>query len=138
MSNPNNPPYTEDNIPTVTPELFVYGGMNEVFEHTRTIINGMQQGDKIGMGDLVDKVAAQVEMMSAGNVANLVRIWCKQSKDVSVEVGRGGGVYKGAKKKRVDQRKRCETCNQVLRAVATPTELVADESDDEHIEADEE
>lgn len=92
----------------------VYSGMNEVFAHTRNIIDTMQQGEKIGIRDLADKVAAQVEMPS-GNVMSLVQLFCKRSKDVSVEVGRGGGVFKGGKPKRVDTRPRCPTCHQVVR-----------------------
>ncbi len=94
--------------------LSVYAGMNEVFEHTRQIIDTMKQGEKIGIRDLVDKVAAKVDM-SGGNVMGLVQLFCKRSKEVSVEVGRGGGVFKGSKPRRIDARPRCETCHQVVR-----------------------
>ncbi len=95
--------------------LSVYAGMNEVFDHTRQIIDTMKQGEKIAIRDLVDKVAAKVDM-SGGNVMGLVQLFCKRSKEVSVEVGRGGGVFKGGKPKRVDNRPRCITCHQVVRA----------------------
>jgi hypothetical protein len=57
----------------------VYDGMNEVFNHTRQIIDTMKQGEKIAIRDLADKVAAQVEM-SSGNVMGLVQLFCKKSK----------------------------------------------------------
>lgn len=94
--------------------LAVYEGMNEVFNHTCHIIEKMQDGEKITVRDLVDKVAAEVKM-GIGNVHNLVQMFLKKRKDVTVEIGRGGGVYKGGKPKRVDNRPRCTSCNQVLR-----------------------
>ena len=107
------------NIKTNTPitneeASSVYSGMNQVFEHTKCIIDTMKQGERIGIRDLADKVAAKVEM-SNSNVMNLVQLFCKRSKEVTVEVGRCGGVFKGGKLKRTDQRKRCETCHQVIR-----------------------
>jgi hypothetical protein len=96
------------------PALAVYEGMNEVFEHTRRIIDVMQQGEKITVRDLVDKVLAEVKMPS-GNVTSLVQMYLKSDKSVSVEIGRGGGVFKGGKPKRIDNRPRCNSCNQVLR-----------------------
>lgn len=93
----------------------VYGGMNGVFEQTRAIIAEMQQGQRIGVKDLADKVHAKIDTMSNANVLNLVQMFCKQSKDVTVEVGRMGGIYKGGKIPRIDKRERCVTCNQVIR-----------------------
>jgi len=95
----------------------IYAGMNEVFKHTRQVIDEMQTGDKIGIRDLADKVSSQIELeLSNANVMHLVQLFCKQSKEVTVEVGRGGGVYKGGKPKRIDNRPRCPSCNQVIRA----------------------
>lgn len=117
----------------------VYSGMNEVFEHTKQIIDTMKQGDKIAIRDLADKVAAQVEMPS-GNVMSLVQLFCKRSKDVSVEVGRGGGVFKGGKPKRVDNRVRCKECNQVVRELqknkSTASDTESNVSDVENAEMD--
>lgn len=94
----------------------IYAGMNEVFAETRIIIDTMKDGEKIAIRDLVDKVTSKVDM-SSGNVMGLVQLFCKRSKGlVSVEVGRGGGVFKGGKPKRVDNRPRCTTCNQVVRS----------------------
>lgn len=93
----------------------LYTGMNEVFAQTKSYIDTMKQGDKIGIRDLTDKVAAQVSM-PASKVMTLVQLFCKRSKEVSVEVGRSGGVFKGGKPQRLDARKRCETCHQVIRA----------------------
>lgn len=95
--------------------LSIYAGMNEVFKFTRVIINDMKQGEKITVRDLSDKVAAQIDNLPSGNITNLVQMFLKQCKDVSVEIGRGGGVFKGGKPKRVDIRPRCQTCNQVIR-----------------------
>ena len=112
--------------------LSVYAGMNEVFDHTRQIIDTMKQGEKIAIRDLVDKVAAKVDHMSGGNVMGLVQLFCKRSKEVSVEVGRGGGVFKGGKPKRVDNRKRCETCHQVVRTFTT--KATEEENSDECVQ----
>ena len=108
--------------------LSVYAGMNEVFEQTRQIIDTMKHGEKIAIRDLVDKVASKVDM-SGGNVMGLVQLFCKRSKEVSVEVGRGGGVFKGGKPKRVDTRPRCATCNQVVRS-----EMSKHKPEDDHVE----
>jgi hypothetical protein len=112
---------------TTEPALAVYTGMTEVFEHTRRIISDMKQGEKIGMKDLIDKVSSQIATMSSSNVMNLVQMFCKQSKEVTVEVGRGGGVYKGGKLPRVDTRTRCPHCNQVVRMeTKKSTETIVD------------
>jgi hypothetical protein len=108
-SSKENPSYKITNEP-------VYKGMDEVFEHTRKIIEGMDQGEKITVKDLADKVHSKVIEMPVGNVTNLVQMFVKRSKDVTVEIGRGGGVYKGGKPKRVDNRPRCPSCNQVVRS----------------------
>lgn len=92
----------------------IYTGMNEIFEHTRQIIDDMKQGEKISVADLVCKVASGVKMTQS-NVTNLVQMYLKQCKSITVEVGRGGGVYKGGKPKRIDTRPRCPSCNQVVR-----------------------
>lgn len=109
--------------------LSVYAGMNEVFEQTRLIIDTMKDGEKIAIGDLVDQVASKVEM-SGGNVMGLVKLFCKRSKGlVSVEVGRGGGVFKGGKPKRIDNRPRCTTCNQVVRSESQKHKLEEETSE---------
>jgi hypothetical protein len=105
--------------------------MNEVFDHTRQIIDTMKQGEKIAIRDLVDKVAAKVDHMSGGNVMGLVQLFCKKSKEVSVEVGRGGGVFKGGKPKRVDNRPRCATCHQVVRSEVQKHKTDSDSSEEE-------
>ncbi len=93
----------------------IYVGMNDVFAHTRRIIADMQQGEKIGMQDLSEKVASNIKTLSYNSVHNLVQLFCKQSKEVTVEVGRNGGVYEGGKKQRIDHRERCITCKQVIK-----------------------
>jgi len=124
-----NPIETKINLPE---EETMYAGMNEVFEHTRKIFEPMQQGERIGIKDLVDKVTSQVEL-SSGNVMGLVQLWCKKSKEVTVEVGRGGGVFKGGKPKRIDHRPRCGTCHQVVRSeTKRPNETDEIESDHLH------
>lgn len=114
MNNEDTSNTTEQPIQSEEAALAVYEGMNEVFEHTRRIIEDMQQGEKITVRDLVDKVSSEVNM-GIGNVHNLVQMFLKKRKDVTVEIGRGGGVFKGGKPKRVDNRPRCASCNQVLR-----------------------
>jgi hypothetical protein len=101
--------------PTETEETSLYKGMNAVFAQTRKIIDAMEHGGKMTVKDLSDRVQAEVSDMSIGNVANLVQMFLKKSKDVSVEIGRGGGVFKGGKPQRVDNRPRCATCHQVVR-----------------------
>jgi hypothetical protein len=130
MSTENN--VVENNSQEIIGEetVSVYDGMNEVFNHTRQIIDMMKQGEKIAIRDLADKVAAQVEM-SSGNVMGLVQLFCKKSKEVSVEVGRGGGVFKGGKPKRIDNRPRCSTCNQVVRSELQKHKAEMDESSEE-------
>jgi len=93
-----------------------YSGMNEVFRSTKMIIDEMEDGQRIGVKDLADKVAAKVENMAFSNIMSLVQLFCKENKGfVTVELGRAGGVYKGQKKQRIDARPRCSTCNQVMR-----------------------
>lgn len=107
----NNDPISTQN----TEETSVYSGMNEVFEVTKKIIDTMQQGERIAVKDLADKVNAGLNG-SGKNVSALVQMFVKKYPAVSVEVGRNGGVYKGGKPKRVDNRPRCHTCNQVIKS----------------------
>ena len=99
-----------------TDKVSVYKGMNEVFKYTQSIIDTMQQGEKIVAKDLAEKVYAKTDGIPMGNVASLVQMFTKRCKDVTVEIGRNGGIYKGGKVKRVDTRKRCDTCHQVIRS----------------------
>lgn len=104
----------ENSILEKKPELSIYSGMNEVFGLVQISISEMKNGEKITVRDLIDKISAQLPKMQAGNIANLVMMYVHSSKEVSVEVGRGGGIYKGGKPRRVDPRPRCPTCTQVL------------------------
>lgn len=130
MSSEDNANKDEQPIHAEEAALAVYEGMNEVFEHTCRIIENMQQGEKITVRDLVDKVSAEVKM-GIGNVHNLVQMFLKKRKDVTVEIGRGGGVYKGGKPKRVDNRPRCASCNQVLRPDMKHKQAAIEESIEE-------
>ncbi len=103
---------------TPKPELAIYSGMNQIFECTQKYIDTMQDGDKITMSELTDKVAAVVKMPHT-RVLNLVSMFLQKNKEVKIETGRGGGVFKGKKKSRIDQRPRCHECGQVVRPKST-------------------
>lgn len=92
-----------------------YSGMNEVFQLTREILDGMQKHDRIEVGDLSEKVFAKTQNMALWHVSNLVRMYLKDCTDVTVERGARGGVYKGGKPVLVDERPRCHTCHQLIR-----------------------
>lgn len=98
-------------------EASIYAGMSPVITHIRDFISGMQDGERIEVQDLADKVAAKLPDTSHSHVLHLLRIYCKQAKEVVVEPGRMGGIYKGGKKRKTDTRPRCKECHQVLRPV---------------------
>lgn len=102
----------------------IYTGMNEVFIEIRKIFNNMQDGEKIAVKDLQYKVAANITGISSSNVKHLVQLYCKQAKDITVEVGRSGGIFKGGKKKRHTIKTRCKTCNQFIKNM--PSEIITE------------
>lgn len=102
-----------------------YSGMNVVFEHIKKIINAMNEGDRITLEDLKDKISATVDGMSRTKIGGLIKLFCAQNKEVIVESGAGGGIFKGGRKKRVDMRRRCPTCTQVLRTDFTKSKLTS-------------
>lgn len=114
MSNEANMSNDIKNKTTPEENSSIYVGMNEVFDKTRSIIDSLSHGERIKTQDLADKVISQVKM-PISNVMNLLRIFLKDCKDITIEVGRDGGIYKGGKVPRVDKRKRCESCGQVVR-----------------------
>lgn len=108
---------SQDNIKTLqntAPTTYI--GTNAVVEQARCIIDELEHGKKITVKDLSEKIAAKTYGMSLGNVTNLVQMFLKDCKDITVEIGRNGGIYKGGKQKRVDNRPRCTQCNQVMRS----------------------
>jgi hypothetical protein len=91
--------------------------MDCVKESVYRILDALDNGEKTTYGDLIDKVVAETKIqvsVANGLVPMVVKEW-SQLGNGSVNKGRAGGIFKGGKPIRVDERKRCETCNQVLR-----------------------
>lgn len=95
-------------------EVSIYAGMNEIVGEANKIIQDMKQGERILTDDLTDKISSKLKLPQS-NVKNLVSLFLKQCKDVRIEIGRGGGIFKGGRPKRIDARPRCHTCGQVVR-----------------------
>ena len=94
--------------------------ISRVSEKLESIIDTMAMHSKITVRDLADKVSMQIPEMTHSQVMNLVSLCAHNSKSVCVELGRGGGIYKGGRAKKIDARTRCESCHQVVRAKTTP------------------
>jgi hypothetical protein len=107
----NNNKNSENNIelsPTIK------NNMDKVFTSAKSIVDALEDGKKIITKDLIDKVVCETEL-SSSVVAPYVDAFIHSYEAVKVEKGRGGGIYKGGRPKRIDSRKRCETCGTVLR-----------------------
>lgn len=118
---------TETPVENNTDFFCNYTGMNEVIKQTRIILNEMNEGEKIGVKELANKVNSKISGMSRSSVTSLVQMYCKTTQDVSIEVGRAGGIYKGGKKRRIDARPRCKECGQVVRDVTkVPDSILTD------------
>jgi len=88
--------------------------MERVFDAARNILDTLQDGEKILIKDLTDKVVAKTQAQTSV-VSGLISMFVHEMYDgIVVERGRNGGIFKGGKKVRVDMRPRCSTCNQVL------------------------
>lgn len=88
--------------------------VNIVFNSTKRYLDNLQDGERITFTDLIDKVVADTKLKQTF-VNGLATTFAHTYSAVTVEHGRGGGIYKGGKKKHIDKRERCETCSQVLR-----------------------
>lgn len=85
-----------------------------VKEATHQILDGMENGSRMQVQDLIDKVIAKT-MVKISIATYLVPIFARDYPGVEVYRGRNGGVYKGGKKIRQDMRPRCGECGQVKR-----------------------
>ena len=89
------------------------------------LLDALEDGEKSTMRDLTDKVIAATGVkvsIANGIVSLLVHQWAAEGHG-KVERGRGGGVFRGGKRQRIDARPRCSECNQVIR----PTSKVENE-----------
>lgn len=92
--------------------LAIYTGMTRIIEEIRSIFQGMADGDRIAVDDLVAQIAHKVELPK-NQIHNIVSMYLKECRDATVEGGRGGGVFKGGRPKKIDDRPRCPTCDRV-------------------------
>lgn len=92
----------------------IKNNMDKVFSSAKNIIDELEDGEKIIIRDLVDKVVFDTKL-SNSIVNSYVDVFVHSYEAVKVEKGRGGGVFKGGRPKRVDNRPRCLSCYQVLR-----------------------
>jgi hypothetical protein len=102
---------------------------SSIMDATNRLIDQLEfePSKKTTIRDLIDKVCAATGAKSSV-VAGLVPMYAHNNKKISVEVGRGGGVFWGGKPKKVDLRPRCNACNQVLRFnKLKPSEHLVDE-----------
>lgn len=91
--------------------------MDSVKKSVYKILDTLETNKKTTLKDLIDKVVSETNIqvsIANGLIPMIVHEWARNGNG-TVEKGRGGGVYKGGKQKRVDPRARCGTCNQVVR-----------------------
>lgn len=82
------------------------------------ILDNLEMHEKTTIKDLIDKAVAETKVqvsIANGLVPMIVHQHAEEGWG-TVEIGRGGGCFRGGKKPRTDPRPRCETCNQVVRA----------------------
>jgi hypothetical protein len=88
---------------------------------TMKILDTLNDGDRTTLHDLTDKVVADSGIkvsITSGVVSMIIHEWAAAGNG-TIERGRRGGIFKGAKKpERIDMRPRCEMCHQVYRIKA--------------------
>jgi hypothetical protein len=95
--------------------------MDLVKNTTLKLLNGLEHTESkhITLRDLSDKVISETGVGTSivnGLVPMISRQW--ESDGIgTVSLGRNGGAHWGIKEKRVDPRKRCDSCKQVLRNI---------------------
>lgn len=109
--------------PSVPPTAVVQSSnvMSVVADIVVNYLNGMQQGEKITLKDLAAKVSEKTGLQGSA-VIPVISLITKSYEGITIEKGRFGGIYKGGREvtaKKPDERKRCETCHQVIRTKPT-------------------
>ena|ERR1019366_2955568 len=90
--------------------------MEVIKEATIKILGPMEEGTRITIQDLKDKVIASTKLATS-IVSGIIPIILANYDGGSISAGRNGGWYRGGKKQRVDGRTRCNECHQVLRKI---------------------
>jgi hypothetical protein len=89
--------------------------MNTIIAATKKEIDKLETHEKIILKDLTDKVVKETGI-KAYKATGIINAYLDSNESgVTVRRGAGGGVFKGGEKLRQDFRKRCESCNQVIR-----------------------
>lgn len=85
------------------------------------ILETLQGGDKIITSDIIDKVVAEtkVKISIANGIIPMILQELVENGRGTMERGRTGGFYKGKKVQRIDMRKRCDSCHQVIRTLSS-------------------
>ena len=100
--------------------------MNAVKTSVLNILDKLNEGERAITKDIIDKVVAETKVQISiinGLVPMIIKEWVGEGKG-EVSAGRGGGIFRGGKKTRVDPRARCTTCNQVIRQKTSKEENV--------------
>lgn len=95
--------------------------INVIHASISRIVDTMEDGERIKMRDLMDKVAADTKIRTT-SIEAFVPALANAMPNAHVKKGRTGGLVKGPRVIRVDNRPRCPTCHQVFRGDAKHTE----------------
>lgn len=109
-----------DNIKNII-DISLTDSMKSVLDETRNYLDNMKDGDRALQPDIINYVVEKTKVQKS-IVSGLVGLIIRSYPGVSMRSGSGGGVFKGTEVKRVDNRPRCETCNQVVRVKVSKTE----------------
>lgn len=77
-------------------------------------LDSMSTGDKTTLKNLAKIVQERAGVKETG-ITSIISIVVRSYPGVSMEYGRFGGIYKGGRPLKEDNRKRCEKCNQIIR-----------------------
>lgn len=88
--------------------------LKKVNEATAQAIENLEDGQKISLKELTEKVANFLDL-SQNQCAPFVTMFVKQHDRCTMVKGRNGGIYKGKTIKKIDDTPKCQSCGQKLK-----------------------
>ena len=117
----------EDDIDIAPTPDFVPQGQPDYMNSFRQIIHGkidkLAEGERTTLKALQQEIQEQITFRGMGNITPVISMIVRERNDITIELGRYGGIYKGIRTKAAkepDTRARCEHCHQVIRQKTGP------------------
>ena len=120
------------NSNTDTVKLSTEDTLKMICESTHRIIDALEDGERIKMRDLMDKVADETKIRTS-SVEAFVPSFAYSHQNSYIKKGRLGGVVKGVEHAKIIK-PRCPTCNQVCSSEASLTAIASVNQSSDEIE----